>query len=296
MMLTFIQSRFSPDGTRLASGGFDGTIRLWDTATGEELRILRGHENQVLTVMFTPDSTLLVSNGDDETIRLWDVATGEEVDILYGHVGAARSLAMSPDGTLLVSYAYGDDAIRLWNIATGEQGKSLYTYESGGQPIAFSPDGTLFASASSVGSYRRIHLLDTATGEVLSTLTSTVSWGLISALAFSPDSALLASSVSGSKSGTIIELWDTASGRLLSSMRAGPGEYPDRRRQGVWSDSTPVGTGLSFNADGTSLAVGVSRGMISVLDIASGEELMVLRGSERPRPELPLHQIDRVQP
>ena len=65
---------FSPDGTVLATGSHDLTIKLWDVATGRERATLRGHTGNVYTVAFSPDGSLLASGSLDGTVRIWDMA------------------------------------------------------------------------------------------------------------------------------------------------------------------------------------------------------------------------------
>ena len=64
---------FSPDGAILVSGSTDGTVKLWDVATGTNIATLRGHRNSVESVSFSPDGTILASGSFDDTVKLWDV-------------------------------------------------------------------------------------------------------------------------------------------------------------------------------------------------------------------------------
>src|SRR5262249_23771994 len=104
---------FSPDGEILASAGADKAVRLWEAATGKEIRSL-AHPHQVEVVAFSTDGKVLASGCHDNTVRIWEAATGKEIHSLTGHKGRVDSLAFSRDGRFLASGGDGDALVRLW--------------------------------------------------------------------------------------------------------------------------------------------------------------------------------------
>lgn len=142
---------FNMDGSLIATGGLDRTVRLWDTRSGEQARVLMGgHRDWVRAVAFSPDGKQLASAGDDGAVRLWDPLSGERKFRLAGHEGWVRGLCWSPDSRIVVS-AGRDGFVCLWEAATLQQLARLGPFEGGVSRVTFDLQGRWLAIGRSNG-------------------------------------------------------------------------------------------------------------------------------------------------
>ncbi|HXD30757.1 MAG TPA: caspase family protein [Pyrinomonadaceae bacterium] len=178
---------FGPDGTWLASGGADNSIKIWDVRSGRELRPLNGHTGWIKALAVSRDGKWVASGSNDRTVRVWDVISGQQVKYFSGHTAAVESLAFSDDARLLASGS-ADNTIRVWDISSGTEKQTLKGHTGWVTALAFSPDGKLLASGSAD---HLVKLWDTASWRERASLQKHLD--RINAVAFSPDSNSLAS-------------------------------------------------------------------------------------------------------
>ena len=135
----------SPNG-QLALSGDRSCMKLWDLASGREIRTFVGI-NSVSSIAFSADSRKILSVSV-KNIKLWDLATGREIRTLSGHTDLVISVAFSPDGRQALSGGYSGN-LKFWDLYSGREIRSFSGHSEGVWNIAFSPDGRQALSGSS---------------------------------------------------------------------------------------------------------------------------------------------------
>ncbi len=252
---------FSPNGNLLAMRGPGGSIRLWEVATGTEIRRLDGHSAQVTGIAFRPDGAQIATCGMDGNVRLWDVATGRCARTI---VVAANlelwAIAYHPEGEIVT---VGGDrrTFKLFDISTGTENGVFTTPAYSVRGLAFNSDGTMLA-AGGADNIVRVWGRDGSQRWQFHGHT-----GPIRALAFSPNSNTIASAA---EDGTV-KLWDADAGpfAVACELRA-----TDPNALVPWMTCDRFACAVS--PDGRRFALGGADGLVHVHDAESGAEALLL--------------------
>ncbi len=225
--------KLMPDGKRLVSASNDGTVRIWDLRTGQQVHLLHGHDHRVYAIDTTPDGSLIISCGLDNAVRVWDAASGEQLRTMAvpktRDTSVTVEVRVSPDGSSCLGNP--GDLLVIWNVRDGKLKKKLAPeekYPSKRRILEWSRDGSrVFAASARLGiwdaaSGKNLHVLGAFTGKTSYTMT---------ALAVSGDGRWC---VSSWVSIPAIEIWNLETAALVASLDIGRDTWsisiaPDQR-------------------------------------------------------------------
>ncbi len=222
-LLRPIAVAWSPDGTRVVSGSWGGSVQVWDATTGTDVLTYHGHHLKIKAVAWSPDGTRIAS-GSDDGIQVWDAITAAHITTYAGHNYEFDDLAWSPDSKYISSISQNKKSVRVWDATTGSQilAHGCYpdpAYQTG--RVAWSPDGKLIAS----GNQRGVEVWEVETETTVFTCNRFSSWR--QPIAWSPDSKHIALT----DNDRTIQLWDVTTGSKVYSYS----EHSDSVSTIAWS-------------------------------------------------------------
>jgi WD40 repeat protein len=242
----------TPDGRRVVSASDDGTLKVWELETGQELATLEGHESVVSGCAVTPDGQRVVSASDDGTLKVWELETGQELATLKGHGDRVNGCAVTPDGRRVVS-ASDDGTLKVWELETGQELATLEGHRDRVSDCAVTPDGRRVVSAAWDTTLK---VWELETGQELATLEG--HRDRVNGCAVTPDGWRV---VSASDDGTL-KVWKLETGQELATLKG--------HRDWV--------TGCAVTPDGRRVVSASGDTTLKMWELETGQELATLEG------------------
>ncbi len=249
---------WSPDGSRLASSGWEGAIRLWDPTSGSCIQII-GDSDSADTLFYgvawSPDGQLLACGTSQHGLQVWDVTARSRRWVGEAHATWIRRVAWSPDGTRVVGG--GDDGhVYLWDASDGTQLLRLVGHHGPVTSVAWGPDRMRLASGGGGREGGELFVWDAHSGQrhpAWEAGNSALAGhpGLVSAVAWGPSGELL---VSGGSDG-MLRWWEVPSGECVRVREAHQGTVQ----------------ALKVSPDGSTLASCGDDGAVALWDLERGE-------------------------
>ena len=277
--------KFSPDGTKLASGSKDKTVRLWDTNTNDELAILQKHTGWINALAFSSDGKRLASGSTDKTVNLWDTDTGELITTFTGHLNGIVALSFSPDGSTLASGST-DGTTKFWNTETKDLLPIRITeHTKWVKTVSFSEDSSALVSVAFNGI---IDFWDLKTSQKTGSQNA-VHGDLLRGSALSPDGTKLASA--GAKATMFFEAGGSGAtlATHMSDRRVRLTEARTGRELAILNETDGImdpGNSMAFSPDGKTVAFD-SSGKIYVWDTETGNTINISLIDEERVPKNP---------
>jgi len=204
-----LTAALSPDDRYLITAGIDKTIKVWDIATGFQIRCLKGHSGQIESVAISPDGQLVLSGGWDNTVRLWELSSGRLLKTLKDNTQKwhIEKVSFSPDGRLALSFEK-HQALRIWDLSSGRKINTI-PFNMRVDSVDFSPDGKFALS----GDWNNdVSLWDLETGKAIQQFKGhSEDVNFVHSVSFSPDGKF---ALSGSSDKTV-RLWEVSTGKCL---------------------------------------------------------------------------------